>query len=72
MREQAVTKHHLDREMTSVEVGGHPVAVKLARLDGEVLNVQPEFEDVAAAARALGRSVKAVLAESVAAAHRLL
>ena len=30
----------------------------MARLDGEVVNVQPEFEDVAAAARALGRPVK--------------
>ncbi len=35
----------------------------MARLDGEVVNVQPEFEDVAAAARALGRPVKTVMAE---------
>ena len=59
LRERAVGKHALDREMTSVEVDGHAVAVKVARLDGEVVNVQPEFEDVAAAARALGRPVKA-------------
>jgi len=52
IREQAVDKHELDREMTDVEVEGHLVAVKGARLDGEVLNVQPELEDVAAAARA--------------------
>ena len=71
MREQVVGKHELDREMTTVEVDGHPVAVKVARLDGEVLNVQPEFEDVAAAARALGRPVKTVLAEAVAAARGL-
>jgi uncharacterized protein (TIGR00299 family) protein len=66
MREQPVDKHELDREMTTVEIDGHAVAVKVARLDGEVLNVQPEFEDVAAAARALGRPVKTVMARAVA------
>ena len=71
LREVVVGKHELDREMTSVEVHGHTVAVKVARLDGEVLNVQPEFEDVAAAARATGRSVKTVMAEAVAAARGL-
>lgn len=71
LREHAVDKHELDREMTTVEVGGHRVAVKVARLEGEVLNVQPEFEDVAAAARALGRPVKAVMSEAVAAARGL-
>jgi uncharacterized protein (TIGR00299 family) protein len=71
LREQQVGKHELDREMTTVEVAGHTVAVKVARLDGEVLNVQPEFEDVAAAARALGRPVKAVMVEAVAAARGL-
>ena len=38
--------------------------MKLARLDGELMNVQPEYEDVAAAARALGRPIKDVLAEA--------
>ena len=37
-----VGKHALDREMR-VSVDGHPVAVKLARLDGEVVNAQPEY-----------------------------
>lgn len=68
LRELPVVKHELDREMTAVQVDGHRVAVKVARLDGEVLNVQPEFEDVAAAARSLGRPVKTVLADAVAAA----
>lgn len=71
LRELPVVKHELDREMTSVEVSGHQVAVKVARLDGEVLNVQPEFEDVAAAARSLGRPVKTVLTEAAAAARGL-
>ncbi|MET0999185.1 MAG: nickel pincer cofactor biosynthesis protein LarC [Marmoricola sp.] len=72
MREQAVGKHELEREMATVEVEGHSIAVKVARLGGDVFNVQPEFEDVAAAARALGRPVKAVMSEAVAAAHGLV
>ena len=69
LRVQRVEKHALDREMTAVELHGHPVAVKVARLDGEVLNVQPEFEDVATAAAALGVPVKVLMAEAIAAAH---
>jgi uncharacterized protein (TIGR00299 family) protein len=69
LRSRPVDKHALDREMTAVEVRGHPVAVKVARLDGEVLNVQPEFEDVATAAAALGVPVKVLMVEAVAAAH---
>ena len=69
LRVQRVDKHALDREMTAVELHGHPVAVKVARLDGEVVNVQPEFEDVAAAATALGAPVKVLMAEAVAAAQ---
>jgi uncharacterized protein (DUF111 family) len=71
MRELPVGKHELDREMTTVEIGGHTVAVKVALFEGEVLNVQPEFEDVAAAARALGRPVKSVMAEAVALSREL-
>ncbi len=71
LREQRVGKHELDRSMARVLVGGHDIAVKVARHHGEVVNVQPEFEDVAAAARALDRPVKAVLAEAVAAAREL-
>ena len=66
LRERSVGKHELDRSMATVVVDGHTVAVKVARLDGEVVNVQPEFEDVAAAARALGRPVKTVLAQATA------
>ena len=69
LREQRVGKHELDRSMATVELDGHTIGVKVARLDGEVVNVQPEFEDVAAAARALGRPVKTVMAEAIAAAR---
>jgi uncharacterized protein (TIGR00299 family) protein len=69
VREQAFAKHALDREFVDVDVDGHLVAVKLARLDGELVNVQPEYADVVAAARATGRPVKDVLAEAAARAR---
>ena len=68
MRQHRVDKHALDREMGLVHVDGQRVAVKLARLDGELLTAQPEFEDVAAAARALGLPARTVMARAVAAA----
>jgi uncharacterized protein (DUF111 family) len=71
VREVAYEKTALDREMRSVVVGGHRVAVKVARLAGEVMNVQPEYDDVVAAATATGRPVKEVLAEAAAAARGL-
>ena len=69
VREQTFAKVALDREFVAVEVDGHRVAVKLARLGGELMNVQPEYADVRAAARATGRPVKDVLAEAAARAR---
>jgi hypothetical protein len=59
----------LDRTERSVEVDGHRVRIKTATLDGLLVNGQPEYDDVVAAARAVGRPVKAVLAEAAAAAR---
>ena len=64
LREQPLRKHTLAREMVEVEVDGQPVAVKLARHEGVVVNAQPEYDDVARAAAALGRPVNDVLAEA--------
>ncbi|MDX6232351.1 MAG: pyridinium-3,5-bisthiocarboxylic acid mononucleotide nickel chelatase, partial [Nocardioidaceae bacterium] len=69
MRENRVVKRALVREMRTVTVDGVDIAVKVALLEGEVANVAPEYDDVAAAAARLGRPVKAVLAAAVAAAH---
>jgi len=68
LREAAVVKTPLERSEAEVGIGGHPVRVKVARLDGAVVNVMPEWADVAAAAAALGRPAKAVLAAAHAAA----
>ena len=70
LREQPLGKHALDREMVAVDVDGQPVAVKLARHHGVLVNAQPEYDDVARAAHALGRPVTDVLADAVAASRR--
>jgi uncharacterized protein (TIGR00299 family) protein len=69
VREHRVAKQGLARETRTVRVDGAEVRVKVASLDGQVVNVSPEYDDVAAAAVALGRPVKAVLAAAAAAAH---
>ena len=71
VREIPIGKHALDRDMRTVTVDGHTVHVKLAVLDGEIVNAQPEYEDVAAVAAMTGRPLKDVLAEAVAAARLL-
>jgi uncharacterized protein (TIGR00299 family) protein len=66
VRSYAVTRRVLDRAWRTVEVDGRRVRVKLGLLGGEVVNAVPEWDDVAAAAAALGRPAKAVLQEAVA------
>jgi uncharacterized protein (TIGR00299 family) protein len=70
LRETPVHKTALARREYLVELGGQRIRVKVA-LDtgGRVVNVQPEYDDVAVAAAALGRPAKQVLAEAVAAAQ---
>ncbi|GAB3598023.1 nickel pincer cofactor biosynthesis protein LarC [Angustibacter peucedani] len=72
LRVVPVGKTALSRRETAVDVDGQPVRVKLAELDGRVVNAQPEHDDVLAAARALGQPLKVVLARAAAAASALL
>ena len=62
-------RYELDRETRHVDVGGQRVGVKVGLLDGEVVNVAPEHDDVARAAAALGRPAKSVYAAALAGAH---
>lgn len=71
LREFGITKHAADREFASVEVEGQRIHVKIARYGGQVVNVQPEYDDVAAAATLLKKPVKSVLAKAIAAGHDL-
>ncbi len=72
LRESLVTKQVLDREIRTVVIDGQRVRVKVALLDGEVVNVQPEYEDILTAAAALRRPVKTVLAAASAASAEWL
>ena len=69
LREQPVARTVLERRLDEVDVLGQPVRVKRGLLAGRVVTSQPEWEDVAAAAGALGRPVREVLALAVVAAH---
>lgn len=69
VRTSPLQRHELEREIRTVTIEGRPVAVKLGRLHGEVVNVAPEHDDVARVAAALGRPVKAVWVDALAAAQ---
>ncbi|HET7387840.1 MAG TPA: nickel pincer cofactor biosynthesis protein LarC [Nocardioidaceae bacterium] len=66
LRESLVAKTALERQVRTVDVTGGRVRVKLALHDGEVVNVQPEYDDVARLAAATGRPAKDVLADAIA------
>jgi uncharacterized protein (TIGR00299 family) protein len=72
IRTSPVERHALPRETATVRVGGLDVPVKVARLDGVVVNAQPEYDDVVRVAAALDRPVVEVLAEATAACRSLL
>jgi len=72
VRAAPVARHTLERREHAVEVDGQPVRVKVGYLGGAVVNVMPEWEDIAAAARALDRPAKSVLLEAHTAAQRLM
>ena len=70
LREHDVHKRALERAWVTVPVGESTVRIKTASLDGVIVNAQPEYDDVVAAAQASGRPVKAVLADALAAAYK--
>ena len=72
VRSYAVTKTALARAERTVDVDGRAVRVKLGLLAGEVVNAVPEWDDVAAAAAALGRPAKLVLRDAAARAADLV
>lgn len=64
-------RYELAREERTVELDGQPVRIKLARLDGRIVNVAPEHDDCAAVARRTGAAVKSVWTAALAAAREL-
>jgi uncharacterized protein (TIGR00299 family) protein len=69
IRETVVGKTALDRSAGEVAVAGERIRTKTARLDGDVVNISVEYEDVRRAADALGLPVKEVLRAATAAAY---
>ncbi|MDA1362327.1 nickel pincer cofactor biosynthesis protein LarC [Glycomyces luteolus] len=66
MRYYEIEKNALERRYAHVDVDGHRIGVKIALEDGEVVNASVEYEDAAAAAAALGRPLKVVIAQATA------
>lgn len=71
MRVIPVGKIAAERSIVNVEVSGRPVRIKVATWLGRIVNVQPEWEDVAAVSAITGQSQKAVLALAQAGAAHL-
>ena len=66
LRQHTVDKHALERTESALDIDGHRVRVKTSWLAGRPVTSNPEWEDVLAAATALGRPAKDVLAQAVA------
>jgi uncharacterized protein (TIGR00299 family) protein len=70
IRETPVGKRALSRSEHTVTVDGARIRVKTATLDGVIVNAQPEYDDVAAAAEESGKPIKVVMSDATAAARR--
>ena len=64
VRRHEVERAELDRDWLTVETPWGPIRVKAGRLDGEIVNLAPEFEECAAAASRAGVPVREVMAEA--------
>lgn len=62
VRRITVARRALPRDLSSVEVLGHPIAVKVVTLPDGSSRGKPEFEDSQRVARATGRTLREVLA----------
>jgi pyridinium-3,5-bisthiocarboxylic acid mononucleotide nickel chelatase len=70
VRAVPIRRYELERTVETVEVDGHQVRVKVASLEGRVVNAAPEHDDCASVAAELGRPVKEIWASALAAASR--
>jgi hypothetical protein len=71
VRVAGLRRYELEREHREVTIAGHTVRVKIGLLEGRVVNVAPEHDDCARVAAEIGRPVKQVWAEALAAAQEL-
>jgi len=68
VREATLRKTALERCFVDVELPGGSISVKVGYAAGAIVQVMPEFDDVAAMARRLGRPERLVLQEAAGAA----
>ena len=68
VREATLRKSALERCFVDVELPGGSISVKVGHTGGAIVQVMPEFDDVAALARRLGRPERLVLQEAASAA----
>ena len=64
VRQSNVQRRTLQRESIAVETSLGPIRMKIARLNGHILNVAPEYEDCQKVAAERGVPLKQVLAEA--------
>jgi uncharacterized protein (TIGR00299 family) protein len=69
VRVSSVQRRSLSRDEVNVPVGGAVISVKRGHLGDRIVNVQPEYDEVRAAAARTGRPIADVLAEARAAAQ---
>jgi uncharacterized protein (TIGR00299 family) protein len=72
VRWTAYQRSRLEREMVRVDTTHGPVTFKVSRLEGRVVTVTPEFEEVRRIARERGLPVREVLEQARVEGHRLL
>lgn len=70
LRSRPVRRRELARDQVAVEVAGATIRVKRGMLDGRVITIQPEYEDVRAVAERTGTPIADLLAAARAAAPR--
>ncbi|HET8579277.1 MAG TPA: nickel pincer cofactor biosynthesis protein LarC [Methylomirabilota bacterium] len=72
VRWTAYQRARLDREMVTLPTAYGPVAFKVSRLEGRVVTVTPEFEEIRRIAKEKGVAVREVLDQARADGRRLL
>lgn len=72
VRRRETTRWALEREEVLVDVRGATVRVKVATLDGDVVNIAAEFDDCVSIAERAGAPLRDIQAEAVDAAGRAL
>jgi uncharacterized protein (DUF111 family) len=72
VRWTAYQRSRLEREMVRLDTAYGPVLFKVSRLEGRVVTVTPEFEEIRRIARDLGLPVREVLEQARTEGRRLL